>query len=226
MPLLPVHSDQMIRHIAAPYLNWGAILICVAAHVAVFEQGAYEQAFTLHQFGFIAGAFFGAAPQPPLPFDLPQVTTLVSYAFLHGSNAHLIGNMVVLFVFASVVEDRFGHWRFAGLYAAAAIIAALAEGLASPETTNVLIGASGAVAGVLGAYIVLFPKAKITILLPIFLSVGVRAWIVIGAWLVYDLVMLYYGEGKVAWLAHIAGFVVGVIAALLLRAAAQNRKAT
>ena len=144
----------------------------------------------------------------------------MTYAFLHGSNAHLIGNMVVLFVFASVVEDRFGHWGFAALYIGSAIVAALAEGLWAPTTTNVLIGASGAVAGVLGAYIVLFPRAKIAILLPIFISVAVRAWFVIGAWLLYDIVMLYYGEGSVAWLAHLAGFAVGVGAAAALRAIA------
>lgn len=217
MPFLPVHSDQIIRHIAAPYLTWGAILICVAAHLALWGQPAFETARILYQFGFVAGALFGDLPQEALPFALPQTGTLVTYAFLHGSNGHLIGNMVVLFVFGGAVEDRFRHAGFAMLYLGAAVAGALAEGLAAPDSGRVLIGASGAVAGVMGAYIVLFPRARITILLPIFLSVRMRAWVIIGAWLLYDILMLVWGEGSVAWLAHLAGFAVGVLGALMVR---------
>lgn len=217
MPFLPVHSDQTIRHIAAPYLTWGTILVCVAAHVAMLGQPVYETARILYRFGFIAGSLFGSLPQEALPFAVPQTGTLVTYAFMHGSNGHLIGNMVVLFVFGGVVEDRFGHARFAALYLGAAIVGALAEGLADPDSGRVLIGASGAVAGVLGAYILLFPKARITLLLPIFLPLRLPAWAIIGAWLLYDIAMLAWGEGTVAWLAHVAGFAAGAAAALWLR---------
>lgn len=218
MPFLPVHSEQMIRHIAAPYLTWGTILVCVAAHVAILGQPAYDTARILYQFGFIAGALFGNLPQETLPFGIPQTGTLVSYAFLHGSNGHLIGNMVVLFVFGGVIEDRFGHVRFGALYLGAAIVGALAEAAAAPDAARVLIGASGAVAGVMGAYIVLFPKARITLLLPIFLPLRLPAWVIIGFWLLYDLAMLVWGDGNVAWLAHLAGFSVGAVAAVWLRA--------
>lgn len=218
MPFLPVHSDQIIRNIAAPYLTWGTILVCVAAHVALLGLPDYQLAHILYRFGFVAGALFGDLPQQPLPLGIPQTGTLVTYAFLHGSNGHLIGNMVVLYVFGGAVEDRLRHGRFALLYFGAAIAGALAEAMADPASARVLIGASGAVSGVLGAYIVLFPKARITILLPIFLSVGVKAWIIIGAWLVYDLAMLAWGDGSVAWLAHLAGFVLGAVAAAALRA--------
>jgi len=217
MPFLPIHSDREIRNIAAPYLTWGAILVCVAAHVAILGLPGRERFFLLHQFGFIAGAFFGDLPQPALPFAIPQAGTLVSYAFLHGSNAHLIGNMVFLFVFGGAVEDRFRHGGFAMLYLGAAIAGALAEGLAAPGASRVLIGASGAVAGVMGAFIVLFPRARIGLLLPIFISIRVRAWVLIGTWLAYDIAMLWLGEGGVAWLAHLAGFVAGALAAALLR---------
>jgi membrane associated rhomboid family serine protease len=217
MPFLPVHSDQEISHIAAPYLTWGAILVCVAAHVAISTAPTREAAGIMHQFGFIAGTLFGNLPQQALPFALPETATLLTYAFLHGSNAHLIGNMVVLFVFGGAVEDRFRHAGFAFVYFGAAIVGALAEGMAAPGSSRVLIGASGAVAGVLGAYIVLFPKAEIAVLLPIFLSVRVPAWGLIGAWFAYDVAMLFYGEGNVAWLAHIGGFSVVLGAALVLR---------
>jgi len=220
MPFLPFHSDQTIHNIAAPYLTWGAILVCVAAHVALLGQPPIEKVELFHRFGFIADALFGNQPQELLPFAIPPTGTLVTYAFLHASNGHLIGNMVVLFVFGGTVEDRFGHVRFAALYLGAAILGALAEGVvAPPGSGRVLIGASGAVAGVLGAYIVLFPKARITILLPIFIPLGVRAWFIIGAWLLYDIAMLAFGEGNVAWFAHVAGFAVGAAAALALRRA-------
>lgn len=213
MPFLPVHSDQEIRHIAAPYLTWGAILVCVAAHVALLGQSDYATARILHRFGFIAGTLFGDLPQAPLPLGLPDTATLVTYAFLHGSNGHLIGNMVVLFVFGGAVEDRLRHGGFALLYLGAAIVGALAEGLAAPEASRVLIGASGAVAGVLGAFLVLFPRARIALLLPIFIPVRLPAWAIIGAWLLYDAAMLWRGEGNVAWLAHLAGFALGAAVA-------------
>ena len=81
MPFLPVHSDQEISHIAAPYLTWGAILVCVAAHVAISTAPAREAAGILHQFGFIAGTLFGNLPQQALPFALPETATLLTYAF-------------------------------------------------------------------------------------------------------------------------------------------------
>ena len=80
-----------------------------------------------------------------------------------------------------------------------------------------IVGASGAISAVLGAYIVFFPRAKIGLLLPIFVSVAVRAWAVIGGWFLFDLVMLFVGEGNVAWRAHVAGFGVGVALALAFR---------
>ena len=84
MPLLPVHSDQMLRDIAAPYLTWGLILICVAAHVALSELSPLERAAALQTFGFMPGAVFGENQQPELPYGLPSFLTLVTYAFVHG----------------------------------------------------------------------------------------------------------------------------------------------
>jgi membrane associated rhomboid family serine protease len=219
MPLLPVHSDQMLRHIAAPYVTWGAILVCVAAHVVLAGLTAYDRAVVLHVFGFMPDALFGNALQPPLPFGLPEPLTLITYAFVHGSNSHLIGNMVVLFVFGSAIEDRLRHACFVLLYVAAAVGGGLAEWFATPAPAQVIVGASGAIAGVLGAYIVFFPRANIGLLLPIFVSVAVPAWVVIGAWFVFDVIMLFAGEGNVAWRAHVAGFGVGVGLALAFRQA-------
>ncbi len=192
-------------------------MVCVSAHVAVAGLPFHDRADVLYAFGFVPSALFGNSFQPALPFGLPQWLTLVSYAFVHGSNAHLIGNMVVLFVFGSAVEDRLGHRLYAVTYGAAAVVGALAECLAGPQASQVIVGASGAISAVLGAYIVFFPRAKIGLLLPIFVSVAVRAWAVIGAWFLYDLVMLFVGEGNVAWRAHIAGFGVGVALALAFR---------
>ena len=217
MPFLPVHSDQPLRDIAAPYLTWGAILVCVSAHVAVAGLPFHDRAGVLQAFGFMPSALFGNSFQPALPFGLPGWLTLVTYAFVHGSNAHLIGNMVVLFVFGSAVEDRLGHRLFAVTYGAAAVVGALAEWLAGLQASQVIVGASGAISAVLGAYIVFFPRAKIGLLLPIFVSVAVRAWAVIGGWFLFDLVMLFVGEGNVAWRAHVAGFGVGVALALAFR---------
>lgn len=224
MPLLPVHSDQMLRDITAPYLTWGFILVCVAAHVALSEIPTYEHSTALRSLGFMPGAVFGEASQPSLPFGLPSILTLITYAFVHGSNAHLIGNMVVLFVFGSAIEDRLGHGWFVGLWVAAGTIGALGEATVNTGgAAHVVVGASGAIAGVLGAYILFFPRAKIGMLLPIFVSVAVPAWLVIGGWFVYDVIMLFGGEGNVAWRAHIGGFCVGVAIAGAFRLAQRGR---
>ena len=104
---------------------------------------------------------FGEASQPSLPFGLPSILTLITYAFVHGSNAHLIGNMVVLFVFGGAIEDRLGHGWFVGLWVAAGTIGALGEATVNTGgAAHVVVGASGAIAGVLGAYILFFPRAN------------------------------------------------------------------
>lgn len=156
------------------------------------------------------------------PFTDKNVYAPVLYAmFLHGGWGHLLFNMLYLWIFGNNVEDRMGHLRFTAFYLFTGALATLAFVVANPGSPQSLVGASGAIAGVLGAYLVLFPHAQITVLVPIFLFFVTRlpALLVLGLWFVLQLQQLRVAPlagGGVAYLAHIAGFIAGVVLTLLL----------
>jgi len=147
--------------------------------------------------------------------------------FLHGSLLHIGANMLYLWIFGDNIEDRLGHVRYAIFYFLCGIIASLTHAFANPGSTLPAIGASGAIAGVLGAYLILFPKARVTTLIPIFVFVMIReipAVVLLGFWFVLQ---LFSGVGSlgvrdaqdlggVAYFAHIGGFVSGMILIVLM----------
>ena len=162
-------------------------------------------------------------------FPSPYVTVFTSM-FLHGSPLHVGGNMLYLWIFGDNVEDTLGHARFLVFYLLSGVAAAVAQTITSPASTIPMIGASGAVSGVLGAYLLLFPYATILTLM-IFgffvRSVHIPALIVLGFWIVLQLIngwltvsasAMGRGEsGGVAWFAHIGGFLAGMLLLLLFR---------
>lgn len=178
---------------------------------------------------------YGVIPEEASSFDvLPRVaavcgekSVLVSIftsMFLHGSLLHIGGNMLYLWVFGNNIEDRMGRAVFLGFYLAAGVIAAYAQVVSSPDSTVPLVGASGAIAGTLGAYIVMFPHARVLTLVPIFYFLHfmeLRAIWVLGFWFVlqaFSGVTSLGGvgeQGGVAWWAHIGGFAFGALVALL-----------
>lgn len=142
--------------------------------------------------------------------------------FLHGGWLHLLGNMLFLWVFGNNVEDRFRRLPYLAFYLASGVVATYGFALADPHSTATLVGASGAIAGVLGAYLVLFPRARVTSLVPFFFFIPLRlpAWLVLGSW--FLLQWLYtqggqVGASGVAYAAHVVGFGFGALVALLLR---------
>ena len=216
--MLPVHGDQEISRIAAPYLTWSTILLC--AVVLAWQSGLGQRAEwqATYSFGFIPGVLFSDFGRPPAISLLPSELTLVTYQFLHGGVGHLLSNMVVLFVFGGVIEDRLRHWKFGLLYLTSGVVAGLAHGLVFSEGTTALVGASGSIAGVMGAYLLLFPRAKITLLGPLFIPLRFRAWVFILFWFGTQVFMVQFGgASNVAWWAHIGGFLVGAVAGLIAR---------
>ena len=149
------------------------------------------------------------------PGLFPPVLTLFSSMFLHGGFLHLIGNMLYLWIFGNNIEDTLGHFRFLIFYLLAGIGAALTQVFSDPQSTAPMIGASGAVAGVLGAYLLLFPHARILTLMFIFIfirMIRIPALIVLGFWFLVQLLSVTSGfETGVAFFAHIGGFVAGLI---------------
>ena len=165
---------------------------------------------------------YGAIPHDLLTFERTQpvhpLATVFSSMFLHGGLFHLGGNMLYLWIFGNNIEDRLGHVRFLVFYLTAGLIAAYAHALTGPSSRIPMIGASGAISGVLGAYLLLFPQARVhtLIILGFFWQVvRVPALIVIGFWAIIQLVsgIMATGalaQGGVAWFAHVGGFLFGL----------------
>jgi membrane associated rhomboid family serine protease len=150
-------------------------------------------------------------------------TTLVSSMFLHGSWSHVIGNMWYLWIFGDNVEDRVGHGRFILFYLFCGIAAGLGQIAMDPSSTLPTIGASGAIAGVMGAYFVLYPHSRVLTLVPLIFYydiIELPAIVLLGFWFLMQLFSAgaiavtasSHGNGGVAFMAHIAGFIVGMIA--------------
>jgi len=161
----------------------------------------------------------GCAVAPPAYHKIPALSVLYSM-FLHGGWLHLLGNMLFLWVFGDNVEERFGRLRYLVFYLFCGYVAAYGFALANPGLTEPLVGASGAVSGVLGAYLVFFPRARVWSLVPFLLFIPLRlpAWLVLGVWFalqwVYSAGYAVSEAGSVAYLAHVLGFLVGVLAAV------------
>ncbi|UCH80849.1 MAG: rhomboid family intramembrane serine protease [Nitrospiraceae bacterium] len=166
---------------------------------------------------------FGAIPHYLITFQTIQpihpVTSIFSSMFMHGSLLHLGTNMLFLWIFGNNIEDQLGHFRFIIFYLLCGIIAAYSHALSGPSSLIPMIGASGAVSGVLGAYLLLFPKARVhtLIFLGFFIQVlRLPAVFVIGFWIVIQFINGLVSKGMasnggVAWFAHIGGFIAGII---------------
>lgn len=156
--------------------------------------------------------------------------------FLHGGFLHIGSNMLYLWIFGDNIEDRLGHFRYAVFYLLCGVIATLGHAFANPGSTMPAIGASGAIAGVLGGYLILFPRARVTTLIPIFVFVMIReipAVVLLGFWFVLQLfsgvgslgVPAAQDVGGVAYFAHIGGFVAGMLLIVLLGGKRRRREA-
>ncbi|MBA2379788.1 MAG: rhomboid family intramembrane serine protease [Blastocatellia bacterium] len=143
---------------------------------------------------------------------LPVYFNFISSMFMHGDIAHIFGNMLFLFVFGDNLENLLGHIRFAAFYLVCGIAAALAQIMMDPNSVIPMLGASGAISGVLGGYILLFPQRKVRAIIFHFLTT-VPAFVALGIWIAYQVILGFMtpaGGGGVAYAAHIGGFIAGV----------------
>ena len=197
-------------------------VLIIAANVVAFlfelALGPYREAF-LTQYGVVHAAVL-AWPQADLPISAVTVPFFTSM-FLHGGWLHLIGNMWYLWIFGDNVEDRLGHLTYLLFYLLCGLGAGIVHTLLNYQTVVPAIGASGAIAGVLGAYLVSYPSARVLTLVPIFVFmqfIEIPALIVLGFWFIMQ---FFYGaaslasatanSGGVAWWAHVGGFVIGMV---------------
>jgi len=167
--------------------------------------------------GVIPATLVGGKSLPPDLAILPPFLTVFTSMFLHGGWLHILGNMLFLWIFGNNVEDAMGHRRFIAFYFLCGIAAAITQSLLNPESTVPMIGASGAIAGVLGAYLLLHPRARILVVLPLFIiffTVRLPALIVLGFWFAGQAVSTLLANSEnsgVAFGAHVGGFVAGMI---------------
>jgi len=168
-----------------------------------------------YQFGFVPGVLTGVYKAPSWAIAPYFLTTLTSM-FIHGSWGHILGNMLFLWIFGNNIEDYLGHNKYLLFYLAGGVVAALVQLLSGPTSEVPTIGASGAIAAVMGAYFFLYPKAKVqTLVFFIFITiVRLPAWIFLGIWFVLQLFEGTFGaaQGVAVW-AHVGGFLFGVVIA-------------
>jgi membrane associated rhomboid family serine protease len=191
-----------------PYVTYGLIVINVIVFLFQFNMGIKDpeaEYIFIYTFGLIPSEF--------------SILTIFTSMFLHGGIAHILGNMWFLWIFGDNVESTLGHKRYALFYILCGVVAALCQVLMNPESQIPMVGASGAIAGVLGLYMIRFPKARVHVFIFIiifFTTIRVPASFVLGFWFFNQLTngMGSLGldtTGGVAWFAHVGGFITGIM---------------
>ena len=196
-----------------PIISWALISICSLIFF-------YQLSLSIFDFNNFV-RYFGITPFKLINNTSNQWFTVLSSMFVHGNLTHLAGNMVYLWIFGDNIEDSFGKIRFILFYLLCGVAAVFSQILYDPNSLTPMIGASGAIAGVLGAYLILYPRAKIWVFMWIVFIVRlitVPAFIVLGIWMFLQLInVIDQGTSGVAYSAHIGGFIAGMILAPLLK---------
>jgi membrane associated rhomboid family serine protease len=208
-PVIPLKSD--LPSWRTPYVTLGLIALNLAVYLYQFVLSQPAELLFILDYGLLPGWLTGLGQPSPPPGFLPRPLTLVSAMFLHGGLWHLAGNMLYLWIFGRNLEDALGPARYLAFYLLGGLAASLAFVASAPQDMVPMIGASGAVAAVLGAYLVLFPRAKVLVLfwfLFLVQLVRVPAVLLLAIW--FLLQVLGLGGSEVAWMAHIGRFVAGL----------------
>lgn len=219
--MIPLRDNIHSR--SRPLVNYALISINVAVFIYQLK---------LNSLGILGPFINNYSVTPSLLLSDPNLhfMTLITSQFLHGGFLHLIGNMLFLYIFGDNVEDKFGHFPYMVFFVLSGVGAALLQVYFNPVSVIPMIGASGSIAGVLGAYFILYPRAKVMTLIPLWIFsrvVDIPAFLFLGIWFI---VQMYNGtanfyvtsmsgvdSGGVAWWAHSGGFIVGFIAAVLYK---------
>jgi membrane associated rhomboid family serine protease len=226
--MFPYHDENETRR--TTYVTYAIIALNVLVWLVVQGAGTvYSLAWSVCEYGLIPGELTGRLP-PGTPFPLGdglvcltdpgrQVLNVLTSMFLHGSWLHLLGNMWFLWIFGNNIEDSMGHGRFVVFYLACGMAAALLQVAVNPASRIPMVGASGAISGVMGAYLVLYPRVRVWAIVPIGIfpvSIALPAWTMLLYWAAIQLLGGLFGmmgeeRGGVAFWAHLGGFLAGVV---------------
>lgn len=219
--MIPISDDNPVR--LTPYVNWTLIALCVLVFGYEFSLGAQDEQL-VNSLGFVPATLSHAQQTMATVPALPAALTIFTSMFLHAGFMHLGGNMLYLFIFGNNVEDAMGHVRYLLFYLASGVVAALTMAFVSPYSLIPMVGASGAISGVLGAYVLLYPRAKVRVIIPwgfaIFYPFRIGAMWVVGFWFALQLFNAVFADASqpgVAWWAHVGGFVFGLALTPILK---------
>ncbi|MDT8385968.1 MAG: rhomboid family intramembrane serine protease [Thiogranum sp.] len=211
--MIPLYDDNPAELPPVVTITFMAVSILVFLWQVSLGEEMQRVVFSL---GMIPASLFGEKSLPPELVVVPAWMTLFTSMFMHGGWMHLIGNMLYLWIFGNNVEDAMGHARFILFYLVCGIAAAMAQALPNPGSEIPMIGASGAISGVLGAYLILYPHARVLVVIPlgfILHTMRIPAGFVLGFWFFIQLISSAGATGQqggVAFGAHIGGFVAGL----------------
>jgi membrane associated rhomboid family serine protease len=218
--MIPISDDNPVRGPA--FVTWAIIALCVLAYLWERSLGGDMNA-ALFVLGFVPANFFANQAINTADVAVPPSLTILTSMFLHGGILHLAGNMLYLWIFGNNVEDALGHFRYLLFYLVSGIAAALTMGAIDPHSTVPMIGASGAISGVLAGYVLFFPRARVTVIVPlgiIFYPFTITAVWVVGFWFVLQLISAGLSnthEPGTAWWAHVGGFAAGLVLTPLIK---------
>ena len=213
--MIPLRDDNPST--SKPFVMITFLVICVLVFLWQFSLGGAGGQRAIYALGVIPAVLFGGQQLPPELQLVPPTATILTSMFMHGGWMHLIGNMLYLWIFGDNVEDSMGHGRFLVFYVLCGVAAALAQAIPEPNSEIPMVGASGAISGVLGAYLLLHPHARVLVAIPfgfILHTVRLRAGLVLVLWFglqLFSNLMAQPGQGGVAFRAHIGGFVAGML---------------
>lgn len=213
--MIPIADDNPAR--LTPVVTWGIIAACVLVFFWQLSFSEQAEDAVVLKLAFVPRNFFDyAAAVTAAGMPWPWYT-LITSMFLHGGFLHLGGNMLYLWIFGNNVEDAMGHVRFVVFYLVCGIAAALSEGFVNPHSSLPMLGASGAISGVLAGYVLIYPRARVTVIIPLGILLyptKISAVYVVGFWFVLQLLNIVGttpGGPGTAWWAHVGGFLTGLV---------------
>ena len=218
--MIPLKDDNPTS--SKPILTYFIIGLCILIFLLQINTQSYKTGQLFYSYGLIPSVLMGHDALPLDVYAIPSYLTIISSMFMHGGFMHLAGNMLYMWIFADNIEDNLGPTKFLIFYLLAGVGAAMTQVLMDTHSQIPMVGASGAIGGVLGAYLINYPNARVLVLIPFgFFSqlIKIRALYVLGLWFILQFIS---SGGGVAYAAHIGGFVSGMI--LILFFNKKNKK--
>ena len=213
--MIPLHDDNPTH--SFPYLTITLIALCVLVYLWQMMLGPRGGAAVIYSLGVIPAVLLDRVQLNPELVVVPAQATIFTSMFLHGGIMHLAGNMLYLWIFGNNIEDAMGKFRFILFYFVCGAAAVFGQVLQDPSSQIPMVGASGAISGVLGAYLLIYPRARVLVVIPLWFYlelIRLPAGWVLGFWFVLQLVSSILSDnagGGVAFYAHIGGFITGMM---------------